>query len=102
VHGRYAALAPGDRRRWEWESAEGNSLASLAAGAVGGGLRSARSAAAARLFAWDCATGGALAHRPAGHHRRPRLAHRVRGRGAGTANAAGAVHAVAFATGSEA
>ena len=105
VHGRYAALAPESGETvWEGVPAEGNSLASLAAGAVGGGLVIGTVGRGREgLFAWDAATGverwrieppatiGVQAS-PVISEDEARVYY---------ANAAGAVHAVELATGSE-
>lgn len=59
VHGRFAALAPDSgQTMWEGIPADGNSLASLAAAAVGGGLVVGTVGRGREgLFAWDAATG---------------------------------------------
>jgi len=105
VHGRYAALAPETGAAiWEGVPAEGNSLASLAAGAVGGGLVIGTVGRGREgLFAWDRTTGVERwrIDPPAtiGVQGSPIVSEdeaRVY-----FANAVGAVHAVELATGSE-
>ena len=105
VHGRYAALAPvsGDAL-WDGVPAEGNSLASLAAAAVAGGLVIGTVGRGREgLFAWDAATGDERwrVDPPAtiGVQGSPVVSEdeaRVY-----FANAAGVIHAVELATGGE-
>ena len=105
VHGRYAALAADSGETvWEGVPAEGNSLASLAAAAVGGGLVVGTVGRGREgIFAWDAATGVerwrieppatiGVQGSPVVSEDEAQLYY---------VNAAGAVHAVELATGSE-
>jgi outer membrane protein assembly factor BamB len=105
VHGRYAALAPDSGEAvWDGVPAEGNSLASLAAAAVAGGLVIGTVGRGREgLFAWDAATGEERwrVEPPAtiGVQGSPVVSEdeaRVY-----FANAAGVIHAVELATGAE-